>query len=193
MTKTTTKSTRVAEFLAQQITLSGKSQRDIASEVGYENANVITMMKQGLTKIPITKVGAFARALDVDPAYFLRLVLSEYMPETWAAIEDALDGTILTRNERLFIQEYRRRTGNTDPIPPVRSEIKVPLLPEIAPSGESTDVDAVAERLPNAVTHRAERKWRYTQLSASKRNGEAVRTSMCRGPEAALGAAASAV
>jgi transcriptional regulator with XRE-family HTH domain len=165
MTKTTTKSTRVAEFLAQQITLSGKSQRDIASEVGYENANVITMMKQGLTKIPITKVGAFARALDVDPAYFLRLVLSEYMPETWAAIEDALDGTILTRNERLFIHEYRRRTGNTDPIPPVRSEIKVRLLPDEAASGESRGADAFAERLPNAINAAGGEEGVHTALS----------------------------
>ena len=143
--KIATKPLSVAEYLAQQIVLSGKSQKDIAREVGYEKPNVITMMKQGATKIPIVKVGPLARALDVDPAYFLRLVLSEYMPETWAAIEETLDGTILTRNELLLIREYRRRTGNTDPIPSLRSEVKVPLLTVKALPAESEDCGALAE------------------------------------------------
>ena len=151
MTKIATKPMRVADYLAQQITLCGKSQRDIAFEVGYENANIITMMKQGHTKIPIVKVGAFARALEVDPAYLLRLVCMEYMPETWAAIEDALDGPILTRNERLFIQEYRRRTGNTDPIPPIRSEAALPLLTIKEVSSGDIDPDAPKEEAPDLV------------------------------------------
>jgi hypothetical protein len=86
MMKIAPKAMRVADYLAQQIILCGKSQKEIAEEVGYEKPNVITMMKQGHTKIPIVKVGAFARALEVDPAYLLRLVCMEYMPETWAAI-----------------------------------------------------------------------------------------------------------
>lgn len=86
MMKIGPKAMRVPDYLAQQIILCGKSQKEIAEEVGYEKPNVITMMKQGHTKIPIVKVGAFARALEVDPAYLLRLVCMEYMPETWAAI-----------------------------------------------------------------------------------------------------------
>lgn len=86
MMKIAPKAMRVADYLAQQIILCGKSQKEIAEEVGYEKPNVITMMKQGHTKIPIVKVGAFARALEVDLAYLLRLVCMEYMPETWAAI-----------------------------------------------------------------------------------------------------------
>ena len=151
MTKIATKPMRVADYLAQQIILCGKSQKDIAAEVGYDKPNVITMMKQGSTKIPIVKVGAFARALEVDPAYLLRLVCMEYMPETWAAIEDALDGTILTRNERLFIQEYRRRTGNTDPIPPIRSEAALPLLTIKELPGEDIEADAPEEEAPGVA------------------------------------------
>jgi hypothetical protein len=151
MTKIATKPMRVADYLTQQITLCGKSQKEIAAEVGYDKPNIITMMKQGATKIPIVKVGAFARALEVDPAYLLRLVCMEYMPETWAAIEDALDGTILTRNERLFIQEYRRRTGNTDPIPPIRSGAVVPLLTIKELSAEDIDADTPTEEATDSV------------------------------------------
>lgn len=149
MTKIATKPMRVADYLALQIVLSGKSQKQIAEEVGYDKANIVTMFKQGLTKIPIVKVGAFARALGVDPAYLLRLVLCEYMPETWAAIEDAIGGTILTRNELLLVQEYRRRTGNTDPIPPILSVAELPLLTIKEPPGESMDAEAHREEAPD--------------------------------------------
>jgi len=152
MMKIAPKPMRVADYLAQQIILRGKSQKEIAEEVGYEKPNVITMMKQGHTKIPIVKVGAFARALEVDPAYLLRLVCMEYMPETWAAIEDAIGGTILTRNELLLVQEYRRRTGNTDPIPPIRSVPELPALTlKVLPAG-SVSASAPSEGVPEAIS-----------------------------------------
>jgi hypothetical protein len=141
MTKIATKPLSVADYLAQRIVATGKSQRDIAAEVGYENSNVITMMKQGLTKIPIVKVGAFARALEVDPAYLMRLVCMEYMPQTWGAIEDAV-GMVLTHNERLLIQEYRRRTCGTDPIPSIRPAPMRPLLAIKEPAGEEMEAES---------------------------------------------------
>ncbi len=111
------KKVTVAEFVAKQIDACGKSQRDIATEIGYENANVITMFKQGLTKVPLTKVGPFARALGVDPVFFLRLVMNEYAPETWTAIESILNDAMLTGNERELINGYRRVTEGTDAYP----------------------------------------------------------------------------
>jgi hypothetical protein len=151
MTTIATKPMSVADYLAQQIARCGKTQRDIAAEVGYENSNVITMMKQGLTKIPLTKVGAFARALEVDPAYLLRLVCMEYMPETWAAIEDAIGGTVLTRNELLLVQEYRRRSGNTDPIPSLRSVPAAPVLTlKALPSGSTGTDEGEPEAVPES-------------------------------------------
>jgi hypothetical protein len=142
MTKSIAKPIRVADYLAQQIRLCGKSQKQIAEEVGYDKANVVTMMKQGLTKIPITRVGAFARALEVDPAHLLRLVLAEYSPETWAAIEEAINGTVLTRNERRLVEKYRVASGNTDPVPSVRVEGDVTVIaiktPAVAFAASST-------------------------------------------------------
>ena len=37
--------------------------------------------------MPLAKVGVMARALDVDPAYLLRLALTEYMPDVWSVME----------------------------------------------------------------------------------------------------------
>lgn len=101
----------VAEYLTQQIDLCGKSQREIATEAGYENANIITMFKQGLTKVPLNMAGPLAKALSVDPVHFLRLLLNEYAPEMLTAIEDVLQTTILTKNERELIEAYRNATN----------------------------------------------------------------------------------
>lgn len=104
----------VAQFISQRIDDSVKSQREIAAEAGFENPNVLTMFKQGLTKIPLRRVGALARALDIDPAHLLRLVMNEYTPDTWAAVEDIFGGAMLTKNERELIACYRRISKDTD-------------------------------------------------------------------------------
>jgi len=112
MTKAATKiPPTVAEYLTEQIKLCEKSQRVIAQEIDYEHSNVITMFKQGLTKVPINKVGPLARALGVDPIYFLKLVMNEYMPATWLAIENILGGEILTEREKKLLEAYRKAVG----------------------------------------------------------------------------------
>lgn len=80
----------VAEYLSVQIDACGKSQKEIAEEVGFPKANMLTMMKIGTTKIPVHRVPALARSLGVDPARFMRMVLEEYQPAILEAIEDAL-------------------------------------------------------------------------------------------------------
>lgn len=104
----------VAEFINHQIRVSGKSQAEIASELGYPNQNIITMFKQGRTRIPPDKVGQLAKALEIDPALFLKKVMGEYMPETLAALQNILDGLQLTQNERELIAAYRRTAKGKD-------------------------------------------------------------------------------
>lgn len=80
----------VAEYLTAQIEICGKSQKQIAEEVGFPKANVLTMIKHGTTRIPIHRVPALARSLGVDPARFMRMVLNEYQPQILEAIEGSL-------------------------------------------------------------------------------------------------------
>lgn len=114
MTKLLPKRPTVAEFLADRLASSGKTQREVAAECGFESPNIITMFKQGQTKLPTNRVGPLARALDVDPAHLLRLVLLEYLPDTWACIENTLQSTILTANELDLIRMFREVTGDND-------------------------------------------------------------------------------
>jgi hypothetical protein len=94
----------VARYLSSQLMICGKSQIEISNEIGYTNPNVITMFKQGKTKLPITKVKALANALSVDPVYLLKLVMTEYMPDTWDVISDILGGTIITKSEENILR-----------------------------------------------------------------------------------------
>jgi hypothetical protein len=92
----------VAEYLERAIEMSGKTQRQLTQELGYENPNIITMFKQGKSKLPINKVGAMARSLGLDPANLLRVVMTEYMPEAWAVIEDVVGQRFVTQAQTDF-------------------------------------------------------------------------------------------
>lgn len=63
-----------------------KSQAEIASELSL-NANLITMFKQGRTKVPVTRAAELARALGIQEQEFVRLTLEEYHPEVLEVIE----------------------------------------------------------------------------------------------------------
>lgn len=104
----------VAEFLAHQIRTSGKSQVEIARELGYDKPNIITMFKQGKTRIPLDKVGTLAKALEIDPALLLKKVMGEYMPDTLEALQSVLEGLMLTPNERELIDSYRQIAAGRD-------------------------------------------------------------------------------
>ena len=107
----------VAVYFAKKLHESGKTQREVARECGFENPNVITMFKQGDTKFPLNRIGPLAEAVGADPAHMLRLAMSEYMPETWEAVESVFQSTPLTDGELDLIRENRRLTdGEEDAI-----------------------------------------------------------------------------
>lgn len=115
MTQSTTLRITVAEFITDRLAQSEKTQREIAQECGFEHPNIISMFKNGTTKVPVTRIGALAKALDVDPVHLLRLVMREYLPETWQCIEELLQSTLLTANELAMVRSYREATGDRDP------------------------------------------------------------------------------
>lgn len=103
----TTKARNVAEYISMQLHLCGKSQTQIAEEVGFEKPNVITMIKQGKTKVPLNKIGSMAKALEVDPVFFFRMVMNEYMPDLMDMIGAITNQPIITSNEMDFIHVIR--------------------------------------------------------------------------------------
>lgn len=78
----------MARYLTEAINRSSKTQLQIAQECGYPNPNIVTMIKQGRTKMPINKVKVMADALDLDSKLLLKLCFEEYQPGNWEAIEE---------------------------------------------------------------------------------------------------------
>lgn len=109
---------KLAEYLNAQINvavLSGIRQKDIATAMGYTRPNIVTMFKQGLTKLPIEKVGPLAGVLGIDPVYLLRIVMNDYMPETYDAVTRIFGGEPITEHEREIVAMIRVLSGGTNP------------------------------------------------------------------------------
>jgi transcriptional regulator with XRE-family HTH domain len=100
----------VAAFVRQQLKIIGKSQCEIARQVGFEKPNVITMIKQGKTKLPLAKVGRMAKALDADPVFLLKLCMSTYHQDTWLYVEPMLESA-LTEDEVSMLRAWRTFVG----------------------------------------------------------------------------------
>lgn len=97
----------VAEYITTMIEASGRQQAEIARDVGFDKPNVITMIKQGKTKLPLNKIGKMAMALGVDAVHLFRLTMNEYHHETWEVIEDIFGGEVLTENEKAILKAVR--------------------------------------------------------------------------------------
>lgn len=109
--------TRLAKYINKRIDeLKGvKTQAEIAAQAGFTNANFLSMLKVGSSKLPIDRVPDLARALDADPAYVLRLTLEQQLGEVAARAVNELLGTPLSKNEREWIDELRVASDNLDP------------------------------------------------------------------------------
>ena len=92
-----------------------KTQAEIASEAGFANANMMTFLKNGRNKVPLDRVPSLAKALEVDPAFLMRLALDQAVGATAAKAINEIFGTPATENERGWLNELRDASDNTDP------------------------------------------------------------------------------
>ncbi|MDP3555249.1 hypothetical protein [Methylocystis sp.] len=70
--------------------------------------------QNGVTALPLDKVPAFAKALDVDPRHPFRLTLEQNHREI-ADVAHQIFGNIVTDNEMTLVRMFREVTGDRDP------------------------------------------------------------------------------
>lgn len=119
----------VAEFITGRIALSRLTQKELARRLGYPKPNIITMFKQGLTKVPIDKVPKLAELLECDPLMLLQMAMNEYKPEEFQAIMEVC-GLPISKNERKILKIIRENSGNRDPDPDYQNNRK--LIEDVA-------------------------------------------------------------
>ncbi|MFP5479268.1 MAG: XRE family transcriptional regulator [Alphaproteobacteria bacterium] len=106
MATTPFRDSALARFVSKRILeLRPKSQTEIAAEAGFPNANFLSMVKTGVSKLAIDRVPALAQALECDPAYLMRLALEQEVGSTAAKALVEILGTPVSANERLWLDE----------------------------------------------------------------------------------------
>jgi transcriptional regulator with XRE-family HTH domain len=115
--------TRLATYLTKRILelRPRKSQQEIAVEAGFINVNMMSMLKGGKSKIPLDRVAALAKALEVDPRLLFKMAVEQSSYETTSKVIDEIFGTIVSRNEVTWLEELREASDHKDPALTTRS------------------------------------------------------------------------
>ncbi|EAQ23590.1 helix-turn-helix domain-containing protein [Roseovarius sp. 217] len=117
MTKKPHEGTQLAQFVERRILelRTRKTQAEIAAQAGFVNPNVISMIKSGASKLALDRVPSMARALEVDPAFLMRLGLEQAIGRTAAVALIEVFGEPITENELGWIKAIRDASDNSDP------------------------------------------------------------------------------
>lgn len=100
----------VAKVLADAINLNQSlTQKDLAEYAGFPTPNVISMLKQGKTKVPLDKAGLIAEKLGLDKQDFWFKCLKEYQPNVFAEYERISSQPMLSKDEITLIQYLRSK------------------------------------------------------------------------------------
>ncbi len=109
--------TRLVPYLTKRILelRPTKTQAEIASQAGFINVNMLSQIKAGTNRLPIDRVPALAKALDVDPAYLLLLALEQRVGSTEAQAIVAILSNAVTQNEMGWVEAIREASDMGDP------------------------------------------------------------------------------
>lgn len=79
-----------ANKLAKAIEASDLTQREIADRIGYQHANVISMLKTGEMRVPLERIPALARTLGMDERELLLSAIEEYHAGVYEVLVETL-------------------------------------------------------------------------------------------------------
>jgi plasmid maintenance system antidote protein VapI len=97
----------VTDVLSYHLDVTHKSHKEIADEVGFPRANIISMLRNGSTKVPLARAVALAKSLDIDPTMFFRACMNEYAPDLLAVCDEVYGHEKLSPQEREVIARIR--------------------------------------------------------------------------------------
>lgn len=95
------------EYLDMLIDMSGLKNVEISRQIGLKQANYLSMVRKGDSKIAIERVPKLAKALNIDPAHLVRAALEEYNPELLRIIDECFGNKPITDEEFEIIQIMR--------------------------------------------------------------------------------------
>jgi transcriptional regulator with XRE-family HTH domain len=105
-----------AIMLTKAIEASELTQREIADRVGFRQANIISMLKTGETRVPLDRIPALAQTLGMNERDFLLTAIAEYHPGIHEVLVDIL-GLPLSDAELGIVTMFRMAS--------IRGEIEI--------------------------------------------------------------------
>jgi transcriptional regulator with XRE-family HTH domain len=134
----------IAEFINRNWDLMvGRTNEDVAQELGYKAANMISMWRTGKTRIPLEKLPDIARLMKLDIATLLPLWFEQY----WGERKDA----------KPLLKEVFNR---------VASQREVPLLEALRAASPINDPHYEAEQIEAMTLSAFSVKSRAAAISA---------------------------
>lgn len=117
MTTKPYRSSRLAQFVTKRVLelKSRKTQAQIATEAGFPNPNMISMIKSGANKLALDRVPALAAALECDAARLFQMALEQIENPTTSSAIHRIFRAIVTENEANWLEAIRDASENTDP------------------------------------------------------------------------------
>jgi transcriptional regulator with XRE-family HTH domain len=97
----------IPQFLAFHIRRSGLTQREVAQACGFLRPNIVSMIKTGGVRLPLERLGAMARVLDVDPAALFVVWMATYYGDTWRELSPLLSWPALSAGPAEVSQAIR--------------------------------------------------------------------------------------
>lgn len=116
--------TRLAKYLERRISdlRPRKTQIEISNEAGFRSPNMLAMIKNGSTKLPLDRVVGLSKALECDAAMLFRMAVEQLAGDTSAMAIDTIFGTIITENEADWIKTLREASNDSDPSMTAKSQ-----------------------------------------------------------------------
>lgn len=93
-----------------------KTNEELAGEMGYARANIISMWRTGKSRIPLERLPDLSRLLNVSLAELLPMWMEQYAPQMRVEIAQ-LFTRLVSKNEWEVIQAMREASESTDPKP----------------------------------------------------------------------------
>jgi transcriptional regulator with XRE-family HTH domain len=94
----------------------GLSQVQLAGRINYRNPNFITMIEKKRSRVPLYVAPKMAKALDLDPMWFIERVMSLYEEGEMSEKESFLEAArVIFKPENMIAYAERKLAGDYDP------------------------------------------------------------------------------
>ena len=104
-----------ADYIAREISKRENATEWLPQKIGQDSTNVVKGIINKTIKAPASSIYPLARALELDPEHVLNVYLRDYLPEIERAIFDCGGNMIVSEQERIILDGYRRFSKYADP------------------------------------------------------------------------------